>query len=177
MKSSKVLKAIFYIFFIFFLSGLIILAISLFQKWENSKHPILWKKTFLGTAVCYWDSCGVKNSLLPNNIEPGMPRIETFSLDKENKELTLEIFISIQPFAKPEASLEIELQNPDKKRVFYLSKEKPFQGKASDSPIKNSIFFTKFNFIADKPGEYTLKVTPYNYGIAFIDISVHDIVK
>jgi hypothetical protein len=176
-RMNKGLKAIFYIFLIFFLSGLIIFAISLFQKWENSKHPLLWKKTFLGTAVCYWDKCGEKNSLLPNNIEPGKPRIETFFLEKENKELTLEIFISIQPIAKPEVSLEIELINPDKKRVFYLSKEKPFEGKASGSPIENSTISTKFNFIADKPGEYTLKITPYNYGIAFIDISVHDIVK
>ena len=174
---QKALKAIFYIFLMFFLSGLIILAVSLFQKWENSKHPVLWKKTFPGTAVCYWDSCGKKDSLLPQSIEPGKPRIETFSLEKENKELILEIYISIQPTAKPEVSLEIELQNPDKKRVFYLSKEKPFEGKASDSPIKNSTFFTKFNFIADKKGEYTLKITPYNYGIAYIDISVHDIVQ
>jgi hypothetical protein len=177
MKSSKTLKAIFYTFLMFFGSALIILGISLFQKWENSKHPLLWKKTFPGTAVCYWDSCGEKNSLLPENIEPGKPRIETFSLEKENKELTLEIYISLQPIAKPEASLEIELQNPDKKRVFYLSKEKPFKGEASDSPTKNSTLFTKFNFIADKKGEYTLKITPYNYGIAFIDISVHDIVN
>lgn len=174
---NKGLKAIGYIFLMFFISGLIILAVLLFQKWENSKHPLLWKKTFLGTAVCYWDKCGAKNSLLPNNIELGKSRIETFSLDKENKELTLEVYISIQPIAKPEVSLEIELINPDKKRVFYLSKEKPFKGKASDSPIKNSTFFTKFNFIADKQGEYTLRVTPYNYGVAFIDISVHDIVK
>jgi len=177
MKSSKVLKAIFYIFFIFFLSGLIVLAISLFQKWENDKYPILWKKTFPGTAVCYWNSCGEKDSLLPQNIEPGKPRIETFSLEKENKELILEVRISTQPIAKPEASLEIELINPDKKRVFYLSKEKLFEGKTSDSPIKNSIFSTRFYFIADKQGEYTLKITPYNYGIAFIDISVHDIVR
>lgn len=176
-KSSKALKAIFYIFLIFFLSGLIILAMSLFQKWKNNKYPILWKKTFPGTAVCYWNSCGEKDSLLPQNIKPGKPRIETFSLKEENKELILEILISIQPIAKPEAFLEIELQNPDKKRIFYLSKEKPLEGKASDSPIKNSALFTKYNFIADKQGEYTLKVIPYNYGIAFIDISVHDILK
>ncbi len=174
---QKVLKAIFYIFFIFFLSGLIILAILLFQKWRNDKYPILWKKTFPGTAVCYWNSCGEKGSLLPDRIEPGKPRIETFSLEKENKELILEVRISTQPIAKPEASLEIELKNPDKKRVFYLSKEKLFEGKPSNSPIKNSFFSTKFNFIADKQGEYTLKITPYNYGIAFIDISVRDIVR
>ncbi len=175
MKSSKVLKAIFYIFLMFFLSGLIILAGLLFQKWRNDKYPIFWKKTFPGTAVCYWDSCGKKDSLLPNNIEPGQPRIETFLLEEENKELTLEVRISIQPIAKPEASLEIELKNPDKRRVFYLSKEKLFEGKSSDSPIKNSSFSAKFNFIADKKGEYTLKITPYNYGIAYIDISVQDI--
>jgi hypothetical protein len=60
--------------------------------------------------------------------------------------------------------------------VFYLIKEN-FEGRATDSPIKNSIFSTKFNFIAYKQGEYTLKGTHYNYGIAFVDISVHDIVK
>jgi len=177
MKSSKALKAIFYIFFMFFLSGLIILAMSLFQKWENSKHPILWKKTFPGTAVCYWDSCGKKDSLLPQSIEPGKPRIETFSLEKENKELTIEVRISTQPIAKPEASLEIELKNPDGKRVFYLNKEKFFEGKTSGSPIKNSAFSTKFNFTANKQGKYTLRVTPYNYGIAYIDTIVRDIVK
>jgi hypothetical protein len=177
MKPSRLVKAIFYTFIIFFLSGLILLAISLFQKWENSKHPVLWKKTLPGTAVCYWDGCGEKNSLLPKNIEPGKPRIETFALEKENKELILEVMISAQPIAKPEASLEIELTNPDGKSVFYLSKEKLFEGKASGSPIENSTISTKFNFIADKQGEYTLKVIPYNYGIAFVDISVHDIVK
>ena len=171
------MKAIFYLFLIFFLSGLIVLAISLFQKWENDKYPILWKKTLPGTATCYWDSCGTKGSLLLQNIEPGKARIETFSLEKENKELILEVRISTQPNAKPEASLEIELQNPDKKRVFYLSKEKLFEGKASGSPIKNSGFSGKFNFIADKQGEYTLRITPYNYGIAYIDILVHDIAR
>jgi hypothetical protein len=173
--NKDTLKAIFYIFLMFFLSGLIFLAMSLFQKWENDKYPTLWKKTFSGTAVCYWDSCGEKDSLLPQNIEPGKPRIETFPLEKENKELTIEIRISTQPIAKPEASLEIELNNPDKKRVFYLSKEKLFEGKASGSPIKNSTFSSKFNFIADKQGEYTLKITPYNYGIAYIDILVHGV--
>jgi len=174
---KKALKTIFYLFFILLLSGLIVLATFLFQKWENYKYPILWEKTFPGTAVCYWDSCGKKGSLLPQSIEPGKPRIETFLLEKENKELILEVRISTQPIVKPEASLEIELKNPDKKIVFYLSKEKLFEGKPSDSPNENSFFSAKFYFIADKQGYYTLKITPYNYGIAFIDISVHDIVR
>ena len=176
-QKQKILKFIFWIFFIFFMSGLVVLAIFLFQKWENDKYPILWKKTFPGTAVCYWNSCGEKGSLLPDEIEPGKPRIETFSLGKENKELLLKVTISTQPIAKPEASLEIELKNPDGKRVFYLSKEKLFEVKPSDSPNENSICSAKFNFVADKQGEYTLKITPYSYGIAWIDVSILGITR
>jgi hypothetical protein len=177
MRDRDVLKKfIFNLFIIFFLSGLIILAISLYANWENKKYPILLKTAVTGTAVCYWETCGKKGALLPDEMEPGKPRITSLVLDKENQQLIFEVTISIQPVFKPEISLEIELQNPSKKRVFYIGKEEVFKGTASDSPNKNSIIFKKFNFTADNPGEYTLQVTPYNFGIAWLDVSVRDII-
>ena len=176
-KKSRFKKGVFYLFLIFFISGLIFLAVFLYAKWENQKYPVLWRTTVTGTAVCYWEKCGKKGTLLPDRIEPGRPRIANFVLDKENKQLILEVIISIQPVVKPEISLEIELQNPGKNKIFYISKEEVFKGTTSDSPNENSIISKKFDFTADRAGEYTLTVTPYNYGVAYVDVSVRDIIR
>ncbi len=76
---------------------------------------------------------------------------------------------------KIEAFLEIELKNPDSKKVFYLNKEEIIKGPPADYHDENASFSKRFKFIADKPGQYTLTIIPYNYGIVSIDVRVRDI--
>ena len=156
--------------------GLVISLMSLSEKLENKKHPILWEKSFPGTAVWLDEcaQCGKKGTVVPNNVEPGEPRIASFSLSKENKEMILDVKLTAQPRILPKFSLEIELKNPGQKTIFYISKEELFEGSLENPAAP---FQKRFNFTPDKAGEYTIKVTPHSYGIFSIQVLVRDIAK
>jgi len=169
---QKILIAIFSILLV----GLIASSPFLFEKWENKKYPILWEKSFPGTAIWLEDcqQCGKKGTVLPNNVKPGEPRIASFSLQEKDKEMILDVKLVAQIRIKPEFSLEIELKNPDKKTILYISKEELFKGSLSNPEVP---FSRRFNFTPDKKGEYTFKITPYSYGISSIKVLVRDIAE
>jgi len=169
---KKILIAIFSIL----LLGLVASSPFLLEKWQNKKYPILWEKSFSATAIWLDDcqQCGKKGTILPNNVKPGEPRIASFSLQEENKEMILDVKLIAQTRIKPEFSLEIELKNPDKKTILYISKEEPFKAIRSEPGVP---FSKRFYFTPDKIGEYTLKITPYSYGISSIQVLVRDIAE
>jgi len=168
---------------IFLIPLLILGGIFLYQKWENKKYPVLWQNDLPGTAVKYekqYSDLKVyfnikEGELLPNNIKPGEPRISDFTIDEDNKRLIMEISLFIQPPFEPIASIEIELINPDGKSVFYLSKDDILKGIPSNSSNKTSSIREKFEFTSDKKGKYTLKITPFDYGISSIVVKIHGI--
>ncbi len=158
------------------LVGLIASSPFLFTKWENRKYPILWEKSFPGTAIWLDDcpQCGKKGTVLSDHIKPGEPRTASFSLQEKDKEMILEVKLTAQVRIKPEFSLGIELKNPDKKTILYVDKEELFKGDISSPQVP---FSRRFNFTPDKKGEYTIKITPYSYGIFTLQVLVRDIAK
>ncbi len=169
---QKILIAIFCILLV----GLIASSPFLFEKWKNRKYPILWEKSFPGTAIWLDDcpQCGKKGTVLTNNVRPGEPRMANFSLQEKDKEMILDVKLKAQVRIKPYFSLETELKNPDKKTILHISKEELFKGSLQNPEAP---FQKRFYFTPDKKGEYTLKITPYSYGIFTIQVLVRDIVK
>jgi len=155
---------------------LVVSLMSLSEKWENKKYPILWEKSFPGTAIWLEDcqQCGKKGTVLQDNINPGEPRIASFSLAEKDKKMILDVKLTAQPRIKPEFSLELELKNPDKKTIFYIGKEELFKGSLTNPELPVS---RRFYFTSDEEGEYTLKITPHSYGIFSIKVLVRDIIK
>jgi hypothetical protein len=156
-----------------------------YEKWENKKYPVFWQKNLPGTAVKYEEQFSgpkvyfniKKDELLPDNIKPGKPRVSDFTINKDSKQMILEISICIQPPFEPITSIEIELINPEGKRVLYLSNDDVLKGIPSDSPNESSYIRKKFEFASDKKGKYILKITPFDYGISNIEVKIHDIVN
>jgi hypothetical protein len=158
------------------LVGLICASPFLYEKWQNRNYPVIWKKIVPGTAIWLDDcaKCGKKGTVLENNIKTGEPRIESFSLQEQNKEMILDIKLIAQPRIKPEFSLEVELKNPDNKTILYIGKDELF---SAIRPETSTSFQKRFYFTTGKAGNYTLKITPYSYGISSIQALVRDIVK
>lgn len=176
---QKALKFIWVTAALFLLSGLVILAILLWQKWENAKYPILWQESFPGTAVCLWEcpEYGGKGALLPENVEPGKSSTANFSLPGKGEELILEVRLGTQPSIKPEASVEIELRDPDGQRILNVGREELIVGKPASSSLRASYFSKRFNFTVDQEGAYSLKITPYSYGILPLQVRVRSRAK
>lgn len=179
-KKQNIFQNQFFVMFftVVFVGGLIF-AFIWFANQQEIKHPAVWRGRFPGTAICYKEDCGKKNSLLPSSISPGETKTALIPLEKENEKLTLYLMVSMQPFVQegknlPEASLEIEFKDPEGKRIFYLSKEEILKGSIPDSPNKNSNSLKEFNFTVEKTGDYTLKITPYSYGIEYIDVTIRE---
>jgi len=161
---------------IILMAGLVVFLMTLSDKIENKKHPILWEKSFPGTAIWLDEcaKCGKKGSILANNIEPGEPRIANLSLQEVNKEMILDVKLAAQVRILPKFSLEVELKDPDQKTIFYHSKDELFEGSLENPRIP---FQKRFYFTPDKVGEYTLKITPHSYGIFSLKVLVRDIIQ
>lgn len=166
-------------FFTMALAVGVIFTIVWFADQQEIKHPAIWRGRFPGTAICYKEDCGKKDNLLPSSIKPGETKTALIPLEKENEKLTLYLMVAMQPLIQegkdsPEASVEVELKNPDKKTIIYLEKEEILKGSIPNSPNKNSNSFKEFNFTIEKAGDYTLKITPYSYGIEYIDVTIRE---
>ena len=116
-KKQNIFQNQFFVMFftVVFVGGLIF-AFIWFANQQEIKHPAVWRGRFPGTAICYKEDCGKKNSLLPSSISPGETKTALIPLEKENEKLTLYLMVSMQPFVQegknlPEASLEIEFKD------------------------------------------------------------------
>jgi len=158
------------------MAGSVVFLMTISEKIENKKHPILWEKSFPGTAIWLDEcaKCGKKGSILANNIEPGEPRITNLSLQEVNKEMILDVKLAAQVRILPKFSLEVELKDPDQKTIFYHSKDELFEESLENPRIP---FQKRFYFTPDKAGEYTLKITPHSYGIFSLKVLVRDIIQ
>lgn len=176
VKPVSTKQKIIIIIFCILLVGLIASLPFLLEKWENKKYPIIWEKSFPGTVIWLEDcpQCGKKGTLVPSNLEAGEPRVANFSLEEKGKEMILDVVLMAQPRIKPEFSLEVELKNPNKKTILYISKEELFKGSLTNPEVP---FSRRFNFTPDKKGEYTLKIIPHSYGIFSIKVLVRDIAE
>lgn len=143
---------------------------------EEKKYPTVWQYKFPCTSVLLINtSVGKKGTLDPSCIKPGTSTTVNFTLSGvENKKMLLEVDIWPQTkLPDPKFAVEVELKGPDKKTLFYISKDQPFTGVYNTervTPIKGKYYFT-----APNSGEYTIKVTPYDYYISQTFISIHHI--
>lgn len=144
---------------------------------EEKKYPIVWQNEFPCTSVLLINtSVGKKGTLDPSCIVPGTPTTVKFSLTETiNEKMILEIQVMPQiELPDPKFSVEIELKNPDKKTIIYISKEEPFTRPRNFDGKVTSIT-RKLYFTPDQAGEYTLKVTPYDYYLSSIYVYVRRI--
>ena len=164
--------------------GTVIFAIAAFAtgiflgNQENKKYPIVWQNKFPCTSILLINSSeGKKGTLDPSCIAPGTPTVVNFSLeDVVNKKMIFDVQIWPQTILPdPKFAVEIELKDPDKKVIIYISKEEPFTGIYNSKRVTS--ITRKLYFTPEKSGEYTLKVTPYDYYISSIHVLVRNIAE
>lgn len=178
MRKMNIFNNLLFITFLtMVIAGGTIFAVVWFANYQEIQHPAIWRGRFPGTAICYKQDCGKQDHLLPASISPGETKTAIVPLEKEGEPLILYVAVSMQPLvhegaSSPEGSVKIELFDPDGKSTVYLSKDETLKGSIPDSPYKNSEVHKSFQFTVERAGDYTIRVTPYSYGIDYIDIVI-----
>ncbi|MGD0807571.1 MAG: hypothetical protein ABSA10_08915 [Anaerolineales bacterium] len=140
---------------------------------EDYRHPIVYSFGDLtGTMVCieHCEQYGGQGALLPKNPPPGTPRTVVVRLDATSGPL----FLRIEPrrqdrLAFIDLSIGLEWINPEGKIVARIDPQDRFPG----SELTEYWFYRKDIAIpALESGNYTLVVTPYDNGVAWIAVSI-----
>ncbi|HEY5119921.1 MAG TPA: hypothetical protein VII90_10755 [Anaerolineales bacterium] len=140
---------------------------------EDYRHPILYSFGHLtGTNVCieHCAQLGGEGALLPENLPPGTPRTVVVRLEATPGPL----FLRIEPrrqalLAFIDLSIGVQWIDSDGKIVARIDPQDRFPG----SEFSQYWFYRKD--IAIPPlisGNYTLVITPYDDGIAWIAVSI-----
>jgi hypothetical protein len=140
---------------------------------EDYRHPVIYSFGDLkGTMVCI-ENCapsGGQWALLPDNLPPGTPRTMVVRLEAAPGPP----FLRIEPRRQPgltfiDLSIGVQWIDPSGKTVAELDPEERFPG----SELSQYWFYRKDILIpALVSGNYTLVVTPYDDGIAWITVTI-----
>jgi hypothetical protein len=140
---------------------------------EDYRHPVVHSfRSIAGTSVCIekCDAYGGAWAILPENIPPGVPRTMDVWLDATPGPL----FLRIEPrrqagLAFIDLSIGLQWIDPNGKVVAQIDPQDRFPGSAQSQ---------YWNYRKDIPlpallsGKYTLVVTPYDGGIAWITVTI-----
>jgi hypothetical protein len=140
---------------------------------EDLSHPVVLKfESIPGTSVCL-EHCvesGGEGTLLPDNPPPGTPRTVKVYLVKTDGPL----FLRVEPHRQArlafiDLSVGVQFLDPEGKLIARIDPQDRFPG---------SEFTEYWSYKKDVPvpaleaGAYTLVVTPYDYGIAWINVAI-----
>jgi hypothetical protein len=140
---------------------------------EDFRHPILYSFGQLtGTNVCieHCAQSGGEGALLPENLAPGVPRTVVVRLEATPGPL----FLRIEPrrqvlLAFIDLSIGVQWIDPDGKIVARIDPQDRFPG----SEFTEYCFYRKDVAIPElESGNYTLVVTPYDDGVAWIEVTI-----
>jgi hypothetical protein len=140
---------------------------------EDYRHPVVHSfGSLTGTAVCIenCDPYGGRWALLPDNLPPGTPRTKEVWMETTPGPL----FLRIEPqrqvrMAFIDLSIGVQWIGPDGKILAQIDPQDRFPGSEQSQ---------YWSYRRDIPipalvsGKYTLKVTPYDYGLSWIEVTI-----
>jgi len=136
--------------------------------WEDFAHPVLWRGYIRGTGG--EATLGEWHKPSEGHIQPGETQELEISLTASEKERFLQVEPGLQRCqGLPTLNIDVRLENANAKVVAQTFPDNAFKGSGGS---ENCRYWRQVPFKSPASGIYTLYITPYNWGISGITITV-----